>query len=133
MAGPLAAFAPLMGHCFAATLVPDVVDTHCFTDVYQGAHVRDIHVVTTKGKQSYAGETLYSFDGKVIRFTYVNSLGGVGYGSATVAGRTIDFAGSMQAAPGGAGIPIRTEWTVGERAYSVAAQGKPPTRFVRVR
>ena len=132
MAGPLAAFAPLLGHCFAATLMPEVVDTHCFTDVYQGAHVRDVHVVTTKGKQSYAGETLYSYDGKVIRFTYVNSLGGVGYGSATVADRTIAFAGSMQAAPGGASIPIRTDWTLSGSGYSVAAPGKPATRFTRV-
>jgi hypothetical protein len=131
MAGPLAAFAPLLGHCFAATIAPDTVDTHCFTDVYAGSHVRDVHTVTSKGRTVYAGESVYSFNGKQVEFVYFNSIGGVGHGVATPAGAAIDFVMTMQAKPGSAPARFTTGWTIGEGFYDVRNDGKPAVRFTR--
>lgn len=133
MEGALAIFAPLLGHCFAATIATDTVDRHCFSDVYNGAHVRDVHVVTIKGKQVYAGETVYSDTGKKLEFTYVNSFGGVGHGTATRAGPSIDFTMTMQAKPNAERLPYTARWTLGPDDYSVSSDGKPAVRFSRVR
>ena len=127
----LAIFAPLLGHCFVATLSADVVDRHCFTDIYKGAHVRDVHVVTSKGKEVYAGETIYSFDGKTIQFTYVNSTGGVGHGTAASSGGGIAFSGSMLGSPGAKPTPIASRWNVGAASYDVTNSGAPTLRFTR--
>lgn len=133
MAGPLAIFAPLIGHCFAATISPGTVDRHCFSDVYNGGHVRDVHAVTSNGKQVYAGETVYSDNGKAIEFVYFNSMGGVGHGTARHARRSIDLTMTMQSKPGAASRPFTTRWTLGDGFYQVADGGKPAVRFDRVR
>jgi hypothetical protein len=132
MPGPLAAFAPLLGHCFLATLSPGVVDRHCFSEVWNGAHVRDVHVVTSHGKQVYAGETVYSFDGKRIEITYFNSIGGVGHGVAVAADKMIGFEGTMLGSPDAKPRSMAARWTIDRRSYVVASDGKT-IRFVRER
>ena len=127
----LAIFAPLLGHCFAATISPGVVDRHCFSDVYKGAHVRDVHVVTSNGKEAYAGETIYSFDGRTIQFTYLNSMGGVGHGTAASNNGAVEFAGSMLGSPGAKPTPIASRWTIGTAFYDVVNHGAPALRFIR--
>ena len=125
----LAIFAPLLGKCFAATLAPQTVDRHCFASVYDGVHVRDTHVVTAKGKPVYSGESVYSFDGKGLQFTYVNSMGGVGHGTATVQSGVMSYDLSMKAKPAGAPQQFRGKWTVDAEGYDVADDGQPPHRF----
>ena len=127
----LAIFAPLLGHCFAATLSPGVIDRHCFADVYNGAHVRDTHVVTAQGKAVYSGETIYSFDGSRIEFTYVNSMGGVGHGMAAPSANSIAFTGSMVGSPGAKPAPISSRWTIGSSFYDVVQPGARTLRFQR--
>src|SRR4051812_38474700 len=79
-------WAVLVGHCFVGDAPGNVgTDKHCFDTVYGGQHVRDRHVVTAGGREVYAGETLYSAKGPQVIFTYWNSLGGLGTGTAILA------------------------------------------------
>ena len=126
----LAIFATLLGHCWQAQLSPSDVDTHCFSDMWNGAHVRDRHVVTHDGKAVYEGETIYSFDGHAIAFAYVNSMGGVGGGTARGEGSTIAFGGSMRARPESTPQSFKAEWRLLEDGYEVLTDGdKTPRRF----
>lgn len=82
---PLGAFDFLAGHCWQGTYANGSVDTHCYEWVYDGEHLRDVHVV--RGDQPvYCGETLYSVNGvgEGVVFYYVNSLGGVSDGRMVV-------------------------------------------------
>ena len=121
----LAIFGMLLGQCWAAEVAPQTLDTHCFADLWNGSHVRDRHSVTRDGKAIYEGETIYSFDGKSIVFTYVNSLGGVGRGNAKVDGRTVGFSGSMLASPGAPPQPIDSRWRLLDASYEVVNAGGP--------
>ena len=125
----LAIFAPLLAKCFVATLSPGVVDRHCFAPVYGEAHVRDTHVVTANGKAVYSGETIYSFDGKGLEFTYFNSMGGIGHGTAVVEAPFLTFTGSMRADPSKSPVRMAGTWTVGIDGYDVASEGQPTRRF----
>jgi hypothetical protein len=129
----LAIFAPLLGKCFAATLAPATVDRHCFTSVYDGAHVRDTHVVTAKGKPVYSGESIYSFDGKGLELVYFNSMGGAGRGTATVQSGVMSYSLSMKARPSDAPQQYRGKWTIGADGYDVVDEGQPARRFTRSR
>lgn len=80
--GALAPFESLAGHCWRGEIEKTgAVDTHCFTWVYDGKHLRDVHVVRGSGPD-YRGESVYSVDaatGDVV-FRYWNSLGGTSGG-----------------------------------------------------
>jgi hypothetical protein len=129
MASGLDFFASLVGQCFAATVAPGTVDRHCFSTIYEGAHVRDVHTVTANGKAVYRGETIYSRSGAGLAFTYVNSTGGVGHGTAQVEGRVMNFSGSMIAAPREAPAPIDGRWRIEGRGYVAESQKVPPRVF----
>lgn len=78
----LQAFDFLAGHCWSGEFADSkAVDTHCYTWVYGGKHMRDVHVVRGDGPD-YRGETIYSVDGATgeVIFRYWNSLGGVSDG-----------------------------------------------------
>jgi hypothetical protein len=89
-AGPattqLAPWASLAGSCYAATF-PDgkARDEHCWTWVYDGAHLRDVHEVrpVTGDGPPYRGEAIYSWDAKRSRvvYRYWNSQGGFSDGT----------------------------------------------------
>ena len=127
----LAVFASLLGHCWQTQLAPADVDTHCFTDMWSGGHVRDRHVVTHDGKPVYEGETIYSFDGKAIVFTYVNSLGGVGGGTAEVADKSVAFTGAMRARPGSPPQAIDARWKILAEGYEVTTPAESAVRRFR--
>jgi hypothetical protein len=129
----LAIFAPFLAKCFAATLSPGVIDRHCFSAVYGEAHVRDTHVVTAGGKPVYSGETIYSFDGKGLEFTYFNSMGGVGHGTVAVQSPVLTFTGSIKADPSKSPERMAATWTIGEAGYDVAGEGQPVRRFTHSR
>jgi hypothetical protein len=79
---PLQAFGFLAGYCWSGEYADtQAVDTHCYTWVYGGKHLRDVHVVKGDGPD-YEGETIYSVDGKTggVIYRYWNSLGGVSDG-----------------------------------------------------
>src|SRR4029078_7520985 len=88
---PLAQFA---GHCWTGEAPGGAgTDTHCFEAALGGEHIRDRHTVKVHGKIVYAGEALYSVEQGAITFTYWNSLGGVGRGTAQPDGNRIAFSG----------------------------------------
>lgn len=106
----LSPFNPLVGACWRADLSATVNDTHCFETLYGAAHVLDRHEVRDNGKTIYAGETIYSADGSQLVFTYVNSLGGVGHGTAHAEKSRLRFVGHMRGSPADAEQPLNSEW-----------------------
>jgi hypothetical protein len=88
---PLAPFGFLAGHCWRGEFQDsNSTDTHCYTWVYGGKHLRDVHVVSGDGPD-YRGETIYSVDGASgdVIFRYWNSLGGVSDGRVEFEGGAI--------------------------------------------
>jgi hypothetical protein len=123
-------FAPLVGHCWAGPAPGNGTDRHCFEPVYGGQHVRDRHVVTIDGKPVYEGETLYSVHGRQVVFTYWNSLGGFGTGTADLAGEPWRFKGTIHATPNGKDQPMAASWNLTADGYEVGA-GADAQRFKR--
>ncbi len=76
---PLDVYAPLAGHCWRGEFPHGkATDEHCFTWVYDGRHLRDVHVVRGDDGGEYRGETIYSWDekrGRIV-YRYWNSFGG---------------------------------------------------------
>lgn len=103
---------PFVGSCWVADFSPTMRDTHCFEAMYGGVHVRDRHEVKESGKVVYAGETIYSVEGKGAVFTYFNSLGGVGRGTLAQQGETLRFKGSLRASPEKPDQAIDSEWRI---------------------
>ncbi len=129
---PLRAWAALVGHCWAGPAPGSHgIDKHCFENVYGGQHIRDRHVVTVGGKEVYAGEAIYSAKGGQVIFTYWNSLGGLGTGTAAVAGDEWRFNGTIHATATASEQPMTAGWTMGSDGYEVTAEGGAPRRFKR--
>jgi hypothetical protein len=129
---PLQPFAPLVGHCFVGPLPgSEGTDRHCFESVYGGQHVRDRHIVTVGGKSVYEGETIYSARGGQVIFTYWNSLGGLGTGSASLNPDLWRFSGTVHGSPDGKEQPIATSWKLGPDGYAVSSAGEHPRPFKR--
>ena len=128
-ASPLAIFATVLGKCFVTAFAPGIEDKHCFTSVYDGAHVRDVHVVTDKGKAVYSGETIYSATPAGLVFTYFNSSGGSGGGTATVAGGVMRFTMEMRGSAADAPKPFSGTWTPIAGGYEQDTVGEGKRRF----
>jgi hypothetical protein len=129
---PLQPWAALVGHCFAGPApVEGATDKHCFESVYDGQHVRDRHVVTSGGRDVYAGETLYSARGAQVIFTYWNSLGGLGIGTASVSGDDWRFNGTIHPTASGAEQPMAAEWKMVPGGYEVREGASKPRLFKR--
>ena len=96
-------FAFLAEGCWKGTM-PDgkAVDTHCWEWMYEGAHLRDRHVVTGP-KAPYRGETVYSWDAerKRVIYRYWNSLGGFSDGDFEVVGDTLVSSSERYVGPEG--------------------------------
>jgi len=128
----LVSFAPLVGHCFVGALPGNEgTDRHCFESVYGGQHIRDRHAVTVGGKAVYEGETLYSAKGGDVIFTYWNSIGGLGTGTASLAPEQWRFNGTVHGTPEGKEQPIATAWKLTPDGYDVSSPGQPPRPFKR--
>jgi hypothetical protein len=126
-------WAMFVGHCWSgAAPVPNGVDTHCFETVYGGQHVRDRHVVKINGKAVYFGEAVYSADGKQISFTYWNSFGGVGRGTATANDAELHFTGDMRASPNSVPEPMEATWRKIDGGYEVTDAGRTKRLFRRI-
>jgi hypothetical protein len=121
-----------VGHCWSGAAPGDgATDTHCFEAVYGGQHVRDRHEVKVAGKTVYAGETLYSVEGKDVTFTYWNSIGGVGRGKAVASGAELDFAGDIRATPASASEHFMARWRKVDGGYEVTDAGRTKSLFRR--
>lgn len=123
----------LVGHCFIGEAPGGSgEDKHCFEAVFGGQHIRDRHVVSSRGHDVYAGETLYSARGSKVIFTYWNSLGGLGTGDAIVTPDGWHFSGSIHATAAGADEPFTATWRKVNDGYEVSNGSNPkPTLFRR--
>jgi hypothetical protein len=69
----------LVGSCWRASFPGggQATDTHCYTALYGGRYIRDVHVVEG-GPPGYGGETIYRWDPQArrIRYDYYASDGG---------------------------------------------------------
>ncbi len=108
----------LIGHCWQAAF-PDGkrVDTHCFSEVYGGVHIKDEHVVCGPGAPYY-GETWYSVDRKDsnITFRYFNSIGGYSEGVVKFDGQQIYFP-EERYQQGTKEVVYKTIWTLSQDQY----------------
>ena len=129
---PLQPWSVLVGHCWVGDAPGGSgADKHCFETVYGGQHIRDRHVVSMGGRDVYAGEALYSAKGSQVIFTYWNSLGGLGTGTAVVVGDEWRFNGTIHATATGAEQPMTAVWKISSDGYQVTAEGGPPRLFKR--
>lgn len=115
----------LLGSCWRGTF-PDgrQTDTHCFTPMYGGAFVRDMHVVEN-APAPYSGETLYRWNAEAggIEYDYYASDGSHSRGAARPALNGLTFPGEAHRAPDGGETQIRSSWTRdGSDAYVVLAE-----------
>jgi hypothetical protein len=108
----------LLGHCWRGEMPKTgEKDVHCFESVYGGQHVRERHKVDGR-VGVYEGETLYSWDGSVVTYTYWNSLGGVSRGSMRARGEKLDFGDESYKGPDGRTLSFSSYWRrVGPNAY----------------
>jgi Protein of unknown function (DUF1579) len=102
----------LVGHCWRGAF-PDgkAVDTHCFESMLGGHFVRDRHVVRGE-RPDYSGESIYWFDPKSNRVSYVyfNSDGGQSTGTLAVDGERLQFGDETYTGPDGKVQRYRTVW-----------------------
>ena len=131
MPASLAPLLALAGHCFAADFSPGTVDRHCFSAVYGGHHVRDVHAVTKGDHTLYAGESLYSIDGGTVAFTYWSTIGGIGRGTATFAPGDWTFNLAMRASPTAASQSVATHWRWHGADTYVVSGGPAPVTYRR--
>jgi hypothetical protein len=133
----------LVGHCWRGKFEARAEnDTHCFDSIYGGQHVRDRHEVkNAKGEVVYAGETLYSWNGKTRRmeYTYVSSDGAVSHGSLEPKDGALDFGDETYHGPDGKELKISTLLRkAGEAAYETVSRsaanptGQRVVRYQRV-
>lgn len=111
----------LVGSCWRGSFPNSAAtDTHCFTAIYGGAFIRDVHVVEG-APQPYSGETLYRWDAgeRRIRFDYYASDGAHTAGVAVLGGNGLSFPETRRTASGGE-MRINTVWSRdGADAYRV--------------
>ena len=139
--GPLQPLSFLVGHCWRGEFKGSgAVDTHCFTPVYGGKHIRDVHEVTG-GKEVYRGESVFSWNGeaKKVEFVYFNSLGGVSKGGMKPGADEMVFDDESYVGQDGKKISFSTVWRrVGENSYEAitksanSASGERVVRYTRV-
>ncbi len=109
----------LVGHCFHAPFPQGgAIDTHCFTDLYQGQFIIDDHLVCGDGK-NYRGKTIYAVradDHKVI-YRYHNSLGGFSDGEVRFDAGVLNFPEESYQQKDGSAKVYRTQWQLNETGY----------------
>src|SRR5947209_3375064 len=101
--GGLSAMAFLAGHCWKGTLADGKqVDEHCFSWLYDGKALRDVHTVRAPGRPDYVGETTYYWDSsaKRVEFLYVENLGGISKGIMQASDRVLTFPPTQYVADG---------------------------------
>jgi len=110
----------LLGWCWFGEF-PDgkQTDLHCYESVFNGAHLRDRHVVKG-GSTVYQGETIYSWNtaDKEISYVYWNSYGGVSTGTAAPNKNSIEFPDEFYTGGDGKTVTISSAWeNISDDAY----------------
>lgn len=124
---PLKPMAFLAGHCWKGAF-PDgkQTDEHCFTWLYDGRALRDVHTVRTPGRPDYVGETTYLWNpaSKRVEYLYFENLGGSSRGTMESAEGALVFPATQFVAEGEA-MTYRSRWTpVGDTVYEVLSEAQ---------
>lgn len=110
----------LAGHCWSGELAGgEGRDTHCYSWIYDGKFLRDVHVVKGKG-EPYCGESIYHADpdDDAIHFTYYNSLGGISRGRLNVTPEGLRSPAEHYEGPDGSTMLIRSRLVPGDNGQS---------------
>ena len=116
IAAPLDALSPmafLAGHCWKGTFPGSSrTDEHCFTWLYDGKALRDVHTVRAPGVPDYVGETTYYVDSlaRRVEFVYIENLGGISRGTMQPTDGALVFP-ATQYVEGGSAMTYRVRWT----------------------
>ena len=120
---PLDALSPmafLAGHCWKGTFPgSNRTDEHCFTWLYDGKALRDVHTVRAPGVPDYVGETTYYVDSlaRRVEFVYIENLGGISRGTMQPTDGALVFP-ATQYVEGGSAMTYRVRWTrTGDDSY----------------
>lgn len=109
LAPELQPLAFLVGSCWRATF-PNTTqtDTHCYTAMLGGRHVRDLHVVEG-APAPYSGETVYRWDpaARRIRYDYYASDGGYSGGTAEPTAAGVSFPEEAYVGADGQALTLR--------------------------
>jgi len=135
---PLQPLAFLAGHCYKGTIAERKDDdTHCFSWMYGGQALRDVHTVRGTGHPDYVGETTYYWDSaaKRIEYLYVENAGGIMRGTVEPGEGALVFPATRYVA-GGESMTLRVRWTLqddGYEAWSEMQNNGAWTTMFRVR
>jgi hypothetical protein len=131
-ANPLQPMAFLAGHCYKGSVRGNDMDEHCFTWMYGGRALRDVHTVKTPGQPDYVGETTYYYDSgaKKIEYLYIENAGGIMRGSVEPGDGAIVFPATTYVA-GGQAMTLRVKWTLqGTDAYEAWSEMQNKDQWV---
>jgi hypothetical protein len=115
----------LAGHCWKGTF-PDgkQSDEHCFSWLYGGKFLRDVHTVRAAGRPDYVGESTYFFDSaaKRLEYLYIENKGGLSRGLVSTEGEALVFPPTAFTSDGKT-QRYRARWQrSGEGAYEVITE-----------
>lgn len=116
----------LVGHCWrGAATGSKVTDEHCFSWIYEGKFVRDVHVLTgADGKVTGRGESIYMWDSAAqqLAYLYIESGGGFSHGTLSAEGTTLVFPPTHYVEDGKEQV-YRSRWErAGNVAYNVVTE-----------
>jgi hypothetical protein len=119
----------LAGHCWKGSF-PDgkQTDEHCFSWIYGGKFLRDVHTVRGGGRPEAQGESIYLWNpaAKQIEYLYIESEGGFSRGPVATEKDALVFPDTSFEEAGRTQV-YRSRWQrSGDKAYDVVTelQGK---------
>lgn len=114
-----------VGSCWAGAFSDGgSTDTHCLRSVFDGAFVRDNHVVAG-ARGPYAGETMFRWraEDETLSFTYWDSAGGKSEGVMKRDGDAFRSPAEIYEAPDGRVLKIESVWRItGENSWEQVSQ-----------
>ena len=124
-ANPYQPLAFLVGHCWRGAF-PDghVPDEHCFSWLYGGKFVGDVHVVDSGGGKQDRGESICVWDSvaRQLQYLYIESGGGFSRGTVSAEGDSLVFPAAHYT-DNGAEQTYRSRWRrVGADGYDVVTE-----------
>jgi hypothetical protein len=125
-AEPLQPLAFLAGHCFKGEVAAGRdIDEHCFSWLFGGQALRDVHTVRSPGRPDYVGETTYYYDSgaKRIEYLYIENAGGVMRGAVEPVEGALVFPATTYVANGQA-MTLRVRWTLEDNGYEAWSEAQ---------
>jgi hypothetical protein len=134
-AQPDAGYQPLTflaDHCWKGAFPGGRTDEHCFTWIYDGKFLRDLHTVRAEGKPEARGESIYFWDtvGKRLEYLYIESDGGFSRGPVSIDNGALVFPDTSFVEKGKTMV-YRSRWQrSGTMAYDVVTEFKSKDGWV---